>query len=41
MKIYLVIHGQCESNVIGKYNFVDEDINQVGIKQAEDLTKKY
>jgi broad specificity phosphatase PhoE len=37
MKIYLVRHGQCESNVIGRYNFVNEDINEVGIKQAEDL----
>ena len=35
MKIYLVRHGQCESNVIGRYNFVNEDINEVGIKQAE------
>ncbi|MBQ9319140.1 MAG: histidine phosphatase family protein [Bacilli bacterium] len=37
MKIYLVRHGQCESNVIGRYNFVNEDINEVGIKQAENL----
>ena len=28
MKIYLVRHEQCESNVIGRYNFVDEDINE-------------
>ena len=40
MKIYLVRHGQCESNVIGRYNFVDEDINEAGIKQAEDLRNK-
>ena len=40
MKLYLVRHGQCESNVIGRYNFVDEDINETGIKQAEDLSKK-
>lgn len=39
MKIYLVRHGQCDSNVIGRYNFVDEDINETGIKQAEDLRK--
>lgn len=37
MKIYLVRHGQCESNVIGRFNFVNEDINETGIKQAEDL----
>ena len=40
MKIYLVRHGQCESDVIGRYNFVNEDINENGIKQAEDLREK-
>ena len=40
MKIYLVRHGQCDSNVIGRYNFIDEDINETGIKQAEDLREK-
>lgn len=40
MKIYLIRHGQCESNVIGRYNFVNEDINENGIKQAEDLREK-
>ena len=40
MKIYLVRHGQCESNVIGRYNLIDEDINETGIKQAEDLREK-
>ena len=40
MKIYLVRHGQCESNVMGRYNFVNEDMNEVGIKQAEDLREK-
>ena len=39
MKIYLVRHGQCESNVIGRY-IIDEDINETGIKQAEDLREK-
>ena len=39
MKIYLVRHGQCESNVIGRY-ILDEDINETGIKQAEDLREK-
>jgi len=37
MKIYLVRHGQCDSNVILRYNFKDEDINANGIKQAEAL----
>ena len=40
MKIYLVRHGQCDSNVIGRYNFIDEDINETGIKQAKDLQDK-
>lgn len=40
MKIYLVRHGQCDSNVIGRYNFIDEDINETGIKQAEKLRDK-
>ncbi len=40
MKIYLVRHGQCESNVIGRYSLIDEDINETGIKQAEDLREK-
>ena len=40
MKLYLVRHGQCESNVIGRYNFVDEDINENGIKQALELREK-
>lgn len=37
MKIYLVRHGQCESNVIGRFNYIDEDINETGIEQAEKL----
>ena len=40
MKIYLIRHGQCDSNVIGRYNFFDEDINEVGIKQAEELREE-
>ena len=40
MKIYLVRHGQCDSNVIGRFNFVNEDINETGVKQAEDLKEK-
>lgn len=37
MKIYIVRHGQTDSNVIGIYNYVSEDINETGIKQAEAL----
>lgn len=40
MKLYLVRHGQCDSNVIGRYNFVDEDINENGIQQAKELRDK-
>ena len=37
MKIYLVRHGQSDSNIIGRYNFTYEDINETGVKQAEEL----
>lgn len=40
MRIYLVRHGQCDSNLLGRYNFIDEDINENGIKQAEELQDK-
>ena len=41
MKIYLVRHGECESNVVGRYNYIDEDINENGIKQAEELRDNF
>jgi broad specificity phosphatase PhoE len=28
MKIYLVRHGECESNIKNIYNYKDEDINE-------------
>lgn len=37
MEIYLIRHGQCDSNVKYIYNYKDEDINQNGIEQAESL----
>ena len=40
MKIYLVRHRQCESNVKYVYNYKNEDINQKGIEEAEKLSKK-
>lgn len=40
MKIYLVRHGQCDSNVKKIYNYKDEGLNEVGIKQAEELKKQ-
>ena len=39
MKVYLVRHGQCDSNVKKIYNYKSEDLNEIGIKQAENLRK--
>lgn len=40
MKVYLVRHGQTDTNIKRKYNFVGEDINEKGIQQAEELKEK-
>ncbi len=40
MKIYLVRHGQCDSNVKQIYNYVNEDLNEKGIEQAKELSKQ-
>lgn len=40
MKIYLVRHGQCDSNLNKIYNYKNEDLNATGIKQANDLKEK-
>ena len=40
MKIYLVRHGQVNHNLLGLYNSGDEDLNETGIKQAEELKEK-
>lgn len=37
MKIYLVRHGEVNHNLYGLYNREDEDLNETGIKQAEEL----
>ena len=37
MKVYLVRHGECQPNLLKIYNTVDEDLNDTGIKQAEEL----
>lgn len=37
MKVYIVRHGQVPHNVLGKYNTEDEDLTEIGIKQAERL----
>ena len=40
MKVFLVRHGECNSNIKYIYNYKAEDINQRGIKQAKELVKK-
>ncbi len=40
MKIYLIRHGQCDSNVKYVYNYKNEDINQKGIEEAKKLSQK-
>lgn len=40
MKIYIVRHGQVNHNLLGLYNREDEDLNETGVKQAEELKEK-
>lgn len=40
MKVYLVRHGQTDTNISNLYNFRGEDINQNGIQQAEKLREE-
>lgn len=40
MKIYLVRHGQCNSNKKKIYNDKHEDLNEEGLRQAKDLKEK-
>lgn len=40
MKIYIVRHGQVPHNALGQYNTADEDLTELGIKQAEELKNK-
>lgn len=40
MKVYIVRHGQTSSNLAGVYNLLEEDLNENGIKQAEELSEK-
>ena len=40
MKLYVIRHGQTKCNKENKYNCrLDEDINEIGIKQAEEASK--
>ena len=40
MKVYIVRHGQVMSNVLGKYNSNDEDLTDIGIRQAFEVREK-
>jgi len=40
MKIYIVRHGQVPHNALEQYNTDDEDLTDLGIKQAEELREK-
>ncbi len=40
MKICIVRHGQVPHNALKRYNLRDEDLNQVGVEQAEELRDK-
>lgn len=37
MNIYIVRHGQVPHNALKQYNITDEDLTDLGIKQAEEL----
>ena len=40
MKIYIVRHGEVPHNVWKQYSSKDEDLNEVGIKQAKEVRNK-
>lgn len=40
MKVYIVRHGQVLHNAMKQYNTSDEDLTELGIKQAEELRDK-
>lgn len=40
MKVYIVRHGQVNHNLYGVYSNEDEDLNDNGIKQANELKEK-
>lgn len=37
MKVFIVRHGQVPHNALNQYNIKDEDLNELGIQQAEQL----
>lgn len=40
MKVYIVRHGQVPHNVLNQYNNQNEDLTEIGIKQAKELKEK-
>ncbi len=40
MKVYIARHGEVPHNALKQYNSTDEDLNDLGIKQAEELREK-
>lgn len=40
MKVYVVRHGQTNSNITHVYNLETEDLNEAGVKQIEKLREK-
>ncbi len=40
MKVYIVRHGQVPHNALGQYNGADEDLTELGIKQAIELKNR-
>lgn len=42
MKLYVIRHGNTDSNRLDIYNgkLLNEDINNIGIKQAQEASKK-
>lgn len=40
MKVYIVRHGEVPHNALKQYSTADEDLNELGIKQAESLKNK-
>ena len=40
MKVYIVRHGQTTTNALGYHQLEDDDLTELGIKQAEELRDK-
>lgn len=40
MNVFIVRHGQVPHNALGQYNTNDEDLTELGVKQAEELRDK-